>query len=1466
MRTLLVLVLLFGFLLIILSIPSVQTSIAKNATKRINATYGTDIQLEKVGLKWNGDVLIKGTLIKDHKKDTMIYARELATSVFSIRNILNGTLELGDVALDGVSFYLVKYKGDTSDNLSIFSRKFSTGRKRTKDVVISSDEITINNGHFTYTSETLDTPLALDYRNLETKWEDFYLKNETLDAHIQELTFDAVRGYQVRSVDGLFHYDPDLISLTDFILTTDYSEIEGTITMDTSDGALDDFNTLVEVEAAFAKANVSSNDIRPFYDKIGPNLNFNLTGNVKGSLNNFRVPNLAINGLGNSRVRGDVRFQGLVKGGDIEIEGSFSRLQTNYFDLKNLLPEVLSSLPPEMAKLGTISYRGINYITQNEIDVDGYFQTDIGEAKVDLFLSSLKNVVDAGYRGNIQLTDFNVGRLFNNRKLGITSLDLDIEGSGFIQDRLNTKLSGTISKIIYNNYNYRDITVFGNLKAPVFDGEIILEDSNAKGKITGLIDISDAINSFDVEAQLDYVDLSVLGFIKDNVAILKGNVVVDLKGTTINDAFGRISFQDGSYQNDTRTYSFKDFAITSSFDSKNVRTISINSSDIINGELSGIFKFNEVVPLFKNAIGSLYTNYQPEILTKDQFMDFDFTINNKIIEVFIPDVQFEPETIIRGSVVSNDSQFKLTFKSPQINAFGYMAQAIEVRVDNKNPLFNTYIAADSLNAGFYAVSDFNLINVTLKDTLFMRSEFKGGKRNDDAYDLSLYHTINEDGNSVLGFKKSQIIFKNSPWYINEDNDAKNNVIFDNNFKDIDIQTLVLSHKDERIDLRGTLRDSTYKDIKASFKNVDLGKVTPEIDSINLGGRINGELDILQKNGAYFPESSLTVGNFSINETVLGDLDFNAKGNATLSQYEIESKLVRKGIESLTADGMIDASGSYPIINMEVGLKDIDLSPFNPLGKGVIDNIRGFASGEALVSGDYRNPDINGQLALENAGLSIPYLNVNYDFKGSSIVQLSKQEFIFERIQLEDVKYKTLGTLNGTISHKSFKEWKLDLDVSTERLLVLDTEEELESLYYGTAYLEGEAFIKGPTDNLVIDVFGETARGTVFKIPLNDSESLGDNSYIKFLSPEEKEAKINGEAVLAESIKGLSVNFDLDIDPDAEVEVVVDKVNGSTLKGKGVGTLLIQLDTNGKFIMNGDFIATQGVFNFRYGGFVTKDFILQQDGNIRWDGDPAKALLDVSAIYRTQANPSTLLETSTVNRKIPVDVIINVTGQLLKPDIQFDIEFPGAGSTVTSELEFLLQDRNAKELNAISLVSQGAFLSTARVNTATAAVNNLLETTSSILSGILFNDDDSIFDVGVDLVQAERDPTANIQSAGRVGFTLSTQITNRVLINGKVGVPTGGISESVIVGDVEIDFLLNEDGTLRAKVFNRQTDIQFIGETEGYTQGIGLSYAVDFNTFKELLRKIFKGKAREAVEQARGENDVPKIAPDGVQFN
>lgn len=1453
-----------GLLIVLLSIPAVQSNLAQRITKSVNKKYGTSIYVDKLGIKWNGDINLKGIYIQDHHQDTLIYARSAATSVLSARKVMNENFELGAITLDDGRFFMKRYKGEDSDNISIFSKKFIPKTPSAGGTfLMSSSRIEVSDGHFRYTDEELSSPVVVDYQNLNARLEDFNLEGAVINTHIDDLSFSAAQGYEITSLEGDLHYDSDAIRLMDFDVKTPYSYVEGNLEMDTSGDKMSDFTNLVEIKAAFAKAEISSNDIAPFYKGFSKDVAFYLEGGMSGTLNDFESKNLWVRGLNNSILQGDVQFKNLLNDQEIWINGNYKELRTSYYDLKKLMPATFKTLPKELTTLGAVRFKGKNLVTENTLVTQGQFITTLGKANVNVTLSDFQNTKNAIYKGHVALKDFDLGTFIGDKRVGTITTDVDIDGKGFIQESLETRITGTIDNVTYKEYTYRGITLFGNLNAPKFNGEILIADKNVKGSLNGLIDVSKQINSYDFEADIDYLNLHELGFVKDSISVLKGSVVMDMKGTGIEDAAGTLNFIDASYKTSVDTYFFKDFDVTSSFDEKNVRTIAINSSDIIDGSVEGIFKFKEVVPLFKNALGSLYTNYQPEVLTESQFMYFDFAINSKIVEVFVPEIRLEPETIIKGGVVSDDAEFKLTFKSPRIEAYGYKASSIEIKVDNQNPLFNTYIAADSIDTGFYAVSDFNLINVTLKDTLFMKSEFKGGERLADNYDLSLYHTINKEGNSVLGLQKSNILFKDNPWFINEKNDSKNRVIFDNSFKDISIETIVLSHQDERIDLQGEIKGSTYKDIKAEFTNVDLRKITPTIDNLKLDGRVDGKLDVLQKNGSYYPNSTVSIDKLSVNEYLLGVLDLKVAGNTSLTQYDVSSSLRNANFEALEATGTIDASSNDAAIDLDVVLRDFNLAPFDALGQDVISNLRGLASGTAKITGDYKSPEINGSLQLKDGGMKIPYLNTDFDFVGISNVALRDQRFVFNAVQLQDVKYRTLGELNGKISHQNFTQWDLDLNINTDRLLVLDTQEELGALYYGTAFISGEATIKGPTDNLVIDVLAETEPGTVFYVPIDDSEALGDLSYIHFLSPEEKEARINGEIVNVQEIKGLSVNFDLDIDTDALIEVVVDQENGSVLKGKGAGLLLIELDTNGKFKMYGDFAVFDGTFLFKYGGIVQKAFKVREDSNIRWDGVPTEAQLDISAIYKAEANPSILLENPSINRKIPVDVIINLKEQLLQPEITFEIEFPNISSSVRSELEFRLNDRNTRELNAISLVSQGVFLSETSISAA-AAVNNLLETTSSVLSNILFSDDDSIFDVGLDLVQG--DSTPDIQSAGRVGFTLSTQITNRVLINGKVGVPTGGLSESVIVGDVEVDFLLNEEGSLRAKVFNRQSDIQFIGETEGYTQGAGISYSVDFNSFKGLIRKIFTGKADEALKELSDKSKTPlKAGPDNVSF-
>ncbi|MDG1221792.1 MAG: translocation/assembly module TamB domain-containing protein, partial [Polaribacter sp.] len=90
---------------------------------------------------------------------------------------------------------------------------------------------------------------------------------------------------------------------------------------------------------------------------------------------------------------------------------------------------------------------------------------------------------------------------------------------------------------------------------------------------------------------------------------------------------------------------------------------------------------------------------------------------------------------------------------------------------------------------------------------------------------------------------------------------------------------------------------------------------------------------------------------------------------------------------------------------------------------------------------------------------------------------------------------------------------------------------------------------------------------------------------------------------------------------------------------------------------------------------------------------------------------------------------------------------------------------------------------------------------------------------------------------QVDVSVSTNLNDRIIINGKVGVPVGAKTQSSVIGEVKVEVLLNKEGNFRGVIFNRQNEIQYSAEEEGYTQGVGLSYQVNFNTFSEFLKKI-----------------------------
>jgi len=1452
-------------LAIALSLPFVQTKIARYATNSLNESFGTNINIDRVALSIFGSVKLKGVLILDHHNDTLISASRIQTNVLSFKNIANSRLEFGTIRADKLVFHIKTHKGEDFSGLDHFVKAFDNGQPGSGKFRMKAKNLYVTNGHFRLTNENSVTPRILDFKKLNGDLGDFFIKGSDVSANIKKLSLLDHRGLFVQNLKSAFTYTKTNILLEQLELATAESALTGAIKLSYQQGDMKDFVNRVDVDFKVNRATVSSNELNYFYNEFGKNQKFYLSTNLKGQLNNFILHDLKLLDARDSEIIGSINFRNLFdkKGPGFYMNGNFDRVSSNYDNLKNIMPGILGkSLPVILQKFGRINLEGDVMLTKKDLEADVYVLSELGEARTDLAVNDFNNPNLATYTGTINLKDFNVGNLLNDKTVGVATLTLDVDGGGFNKESLNTTLKGEIQQFVFNNYNYRNITVDGRMKWPYFEGSLDSNDPNLKLSFDGLADLSKRRNKYDFKAQVEYADLRKLGLMKnDTVSIFKGDFTFEATGNNVNDIAGKLEVSQLSYQNNQGTFAFNDFTVESLFDEDNVRTITVNSSDIIEGKVTGKFDAKQLPKLVENALGSLYTNYSPHKVAKGQFLDFNFTIYNKPLQVFVPEIIVGDNTVVRGRINADKGEFQLGFNSPAIEAFKNKFSNILIDVNNKNPLYNAYVQIDSMRVKNYKITDFSVINVTQNDTLYLRSEFKGGKESKDFYNLNLYHTINEQNLSVVGLKKSEVNFKDYLWYLNEDDSRDNKVVFNKKLTDFEIDKISLSHNDQKMELSGILKGKDYKDVKLTFNDVDLHKVTPSLDSLNFGGRINGEVSLKQNRNEFQPASTLTIDSLSMNKYQLGDLDLQVSGDQSFRKFNVNTTLRRNGDETFYTNGFVEIVDKQTLLSLDASFTNFDLSPLQVFLKSVFPEIRGSASGRATLIGNVKDPELNGRLYLKNAGLKVGYLNTDYNFEENAMVDINQHIIAFRQVELTDTKFGTKGRLNGNVEHDFFKNWGLDLELKSDRILVLNTEDSDEALFYGTAFISGNASIKGLTNELVITANARSEKGTDIKLPINNTAAAGGTApYIHFVTPEEKKNEGLGVVNNLRTYKGLEMNFDFDITQDAKIEVIIDKNSGHGLTATGNGTMLLNINTLGKFNMWGDYSVVDGVYNFKYGGLIDKKFIVKNGGYINWEGDPTRARLNLEAIYKTRANPAVLLENPNINRPIDVELNIVLSGNLTAPEHEFQINFPTVSSVLRSDLEYRLSDFDTRNNQALSLLSSGGF--TSPNSSSNLVAGSLFERMSSLFDDV-FSDDESKVKVGVNYVQAENNPYVDANS--QLGVTVSSQINDRISVNGQVGVPVGGVNESQIVGNIEVQARLNPENTLKARVFNRESDINFLGEGIGYTQGVGLTYEVDFDTLSELFAKIFAKTKKEEATNADDEIPDSEFSPEYIKF-
>jgi TamB, inner membrane protein subunit of TAM complex len=1466
LRTFLVLLLLILVSGIALSLPVVQTKIAHYVTEKLNKSYGTDINVEEVEITIFGSVQMKKVLVKDDRKDTLIFAKRINTSILDTKKLLDGNLIFGAMTANDLTLNVKTYKGEKDTNLDKFVAAFDDGKPASGKFLMTSNKMTLKNCRFREIDYNREVPLDVDFTKLNAVLTDFKIKGPNVYTNIDEMSFMDHRGLFIEDLKSKFTYTKKNIKLEKTTLKTKESAFVGDVILKYERKDFADFNNKVVFDVKTDSASISSNDIRYFYKGLGKNKTFSLSGKIGGTLNDLTAKNLKLIDNKNSQINGDVNFKNLFakKGqGEFYMKGSFDKVSSSYENLTSLLPDVLGKkLPSSLKKLGQFNLKGDAEITTKSIDADFSLQTKLGNIASKLLMTDIDTIDNATYKGNIVLDNFDVGSFLNRNDVGKVTMDVDVDGKGFVEKYIDTKFSGEVKSIAYNGYTYKNILADGSFKKPIFKGKINVNDPNLFFDFDGIVDLSKRENIYDFHAKVDYANLKKLNFMTDAVSVFKGDVVMKISGSTINTMKGDVVITNASYQNTKDIYFFDNLTVNSSFDANNEHTISLYSPNQLNGKVQGKFEFNQIQKMVQNSLGSLYTNYKPNVLKKGQYLKFNFSEFNEVIEILNPKVSLSSDAVLSGIIKGDDNDFKLNFASKTIDAFDVHLDNIQLEVDNKNPLYNTYVQLDSIKTKYYKARDFSLINATSKDTLSFRTEFKGGEKGTDFYNLNLYHTIDKNNQNIIGFNKSEMMFKDFLWYVNENNNDKNKIIFDKDLKNFSFDDIVVSHENQSIQLSGLVNNKTNKDLQLTFQNVNLEKVTPDIKQFKFGGNLNGEVFLKQNNAIYQPTATLEIKDLVLNDNSLGDLNLDINGNDDFSKFTIDSKIENENLKSFAANGNLEIVNDATLIDLNLNFQKFNLGVLGNLGGEVLSNIRGFVSGNAQLNGNVNDIIYTGRLFVDEAGVTIPYLNVDYKIKEHSVVDVTQNKFIIQKTKVYDSKFNTEGNIQGFIKHKQFGDWELDLAIDSDRILALNTKDHEDVAYFGTAFIDGSATIKGPTNGLEINVNAKSEKGTDVKIPINDAEAVSENNYIHFLTKEEKNGTKNKNSEFVRNYNGLQMNFEFEINTKASIEVILNRESGHGMRGKGVGILNMNINTLGKFEMYGDFTVWEGSYNFKYGGLIDKKFDVKKYGSIVWSGNPYNATLNLEAVSKNiTANPSVLIDNASFNKKIPVEVTIGLKGTITNPEPDFNINFPNVSSVLKSEIETKLSDKDTRQTQAIYLLSTGGFLSQEGLSQSQ-YTNFAFEKATSLFHD-LFNDSNS--KVNVDLTYTAADKTALRPTDGRVVALISTQINERITINGKVGVPTGGVSETTIVGNFEAQYRVNDDGTLNLRIFNKENDINYIGQGIGYTQGAGVSYEVDFDTFKELINKIFKKKVIEKEKVEVSEPEKPKIFPEGIDM-
>lgn len=1418
---------------LIFSLPATQTKAGKYATDWLNANYDVNIQLQSARYQFPNLIRLREVQALDEYNDTLAYLPEI---IVRIGRPKKNVVRLNSVFLDQPTVKMVLPENDTANNWQVFLAKFIPEESDTlSDLRLEIGEFSCKEGSFRKYRMAEDT-LQFHLKQGDIEIQNFYYHQATVGARIESVHLKGRRA-ELENLEGMFFYQKNKgVALNRAKIKTNESLWEGDIYFEVeSNEDYLDFVNVVQLKFNIERLELEANEIRryiPSFPKLGRIL---AEGYVDGTLNDLSGKDIRLQFGSATIANADIRLTQILDLPSFNMDLNLHYFSSNYTEFSYLLNTLVDEdISFAKAYIDRFTFSGKFKGGINQFRSDGKMITKDGafEMAIDV-RGNGKPLKHAQYSGKLMGKDVNVGYFANNKKLGLANFEVEINGKGLIASEFFANVKGKVHSIRYDYYTLKSISLDGKFRQSEFMGEFKVNDPNLKLSFDGSARITQSEIDLDFHAQIEEAKLPALGIVNnDSVYTVSGEAFVLLNRDKSGDWVGETQIIDVLAMRSERVYFFRDIKLNSFIRGGNNHLI-VNS-DILHFDAHGQFSLGELASVWPKYLANFSSYHQADTTYKNVNLSFSATTGDTrlLTDLLAPDWYIFPESSISGTFNKKGLELQLNselikwknqeLKKVKLNLGGNTARGITAQVVMNelqmgamsfiNPRFDFGLQEDSLSFDSHAQFS-QQIGGKLNLTGSMKQNRPG------VYQINL-----EPADWMVGDGAFRIM-PGSEMYI-EDGSIR---IFD----------FEIDSEGRRLLVNGGVSASPFEILRIELEDfhIDVFNFLWEGSGYEFLGELEGEIILGSILDAPRFASNLRIDSLVINENHLGNLFIDSEWYIYDQFVEMDLHLDRGTLRTLEITGKFFPEKKESPLDLTLTARRFNLAPLTPLFSVFTDNVRGVASGNIQVNGSFGKPELSGKLQLPNFGMSVPYLNTDYNLEGSPEIVFTPDSILIPGAKIRDNDEQTAGFLTARMSHRFFRDWSLDIHIDADRLLMLNTNLLLNEYYYGKAFVSGDIDIKGPTSDLKMLINVKTNRGTQFFIPVDGPTEINPMGFVDFVRFVDIEKEDTTKRLVGET-SGLSLQFNVDVTPDAEVIMIMDQRTGEAIRGNGRGNLRFNLDPQGNISLFGNLEISRGEYLFTLGGLVRKRFLIEPGGSITFNGDPYEALLDLSSRYVTRTSLNGAVADPTIAAvRTEVNLLLKLYGPLLNPEISFEIKLPNVAPGIQAEVADRFADPNRLTQQAFSLLALNSFYAD-DLGLDAQVGGGLANTTIDVFA----NQVNNFLSRYVKVVDIAINYTGEgVTGASQEEFEVAVSqrlFEDRVSINGVVGVPLGA-NQNQLAGDVEVEVMLTEDGRVRAKAFNRSYQNNLLIEQTGlYSQGVGLFYRTDFNRRRELLRRIF----------------------------